>query len=145
MHGLVVSCVGPRQGESLLLTYKGVWLCLQTCYSLFKEKWLGRDASSSFGRGVALFKELLPADNLLPPSDYMMRKVLGYANPFADCCMQAPLLRQIWRSNLVSAGCRIQMSASITCAPAVNTLGHQPHASSGRSMQMTSALPALSS
>ena len=90
---------------------------------------------------MALFKELLPPGNLLPPSDYMMRKVLRYDNPFTDFLMQ-PQLRQMIMFFWVSAGCRIQMRLSITCALEGSTAGHQLHARTGSGMQMMSALTA---
>ena len=89
-------CARLRVNSLLLPNGRGACLALPADQpSLLKEKWQGRDAHSTFGRGLALFKKLLPPDNLLPPSNYMMRKVLGYVNPFTDFLMLLHLLRQM--------------------------------------------------
>lgn len=112
--------------------------------SLLKEKWQGRDAHSTFGRGVALFKELLPPDNLLPPSNYMMRKVLGYDNAFTDFLMLLHLLRQM-STNFFNI-CRVQDPDEVEyhmCPCGHHCWPPTTRQKTGSGMQTTSALTAF--
>ena len=89
--------------------HAGHWV--QMCYIILAENLQGRSGDNSLERAVAFQKAVGPPGNFLPPSGYILRKLLGYVVWLhaLGCSICVPWLKQA--SSLNDSACRVQDAA----------------------------------